>query len=135
MMMPLSNGLVHLVSPRTAVDTMEILEAVVVARGLHIMARIDHAEEAAKVSLEMPPTFLLLFGSPLAGTPVMVASPTVAIDLPLKVLVWQDHEGHVWISYNSPRYLQKRHEVPLDVAGNIAGIKSICEEVAHAALR
>lgn len=79
----------------------------------------------------MFPSALLLFGNALSGTPVMIASPTVAIDLPLKVLVWQDVEGRVWLSYNSPLYLQERHGIPQGVLGNIAGIRSICEEAAH----
>ncbi len=132
-MMPLNNGLVHLKSTHSALDTMAILERIVVARGLRIMARIDHAEEAAKAGLKMLPAILLIFGNPHSGTSVMIAAPTVAIDLPLKVLVWEDVEGPVWISYNSPRYLQERHEIPQSVMGNIAGIKSICEEAAHAA--
>ncbi len=95
------------------------------------MARIDHANEVAKVGLTMLPTTLLLFGNPLLGTPVMMASPMAAIDLPLKVLVWQDVEGRVWISYNSPLYLQERHGIPQGFMNNIGGITSICAEAVH----
>ena len=76
----------------------------------------------------MQPTKLLLFGSPKSGTPLMIASPTLAIDLPLKALVWQDTEGTVWLSYNSPEYLQQRHNIPEALVKNIAGIRLICEE-------
>jgi uncharacterized protein (DUF302 family) len=132
MMVPLNNGLVHLISTRSALDTMSVLEAIVVGKGLRIMARIDHAKEAAEAGLKMLPAALLIFGNPQSGTPVMNASPTAAIDLPLKVLVWQDVEGRVWISYNSPRYLKERHEIPENVIGNLAGIESICEQAACA---
>ena len=127
-MMSPDDGLVHLVSPRSVADTMSVLESVVLGRGLRIMARIDHAEDAAKVGLTMPATELLIFGNPVSGTPLIMASPTVAIDLPLKALVWQDIAGRVWLTYNSPAYLQKRHEFPEPLMKNISGITSICEE-------
>ena len=93
------------------------------------MDRIDHAGEASKVVLKMPPTELLIFGNPIAGTPLMIASPTVAIDLPLKGLVWEDVAGRVWLTYNDPTHLQKRHKIPEALIKNISGITSICEEV------
>jgi uncharacterized protein (DUF302 family) len=130
MMLPLDNGLVHLISARSTSDTMSVLEAIVVGKNLRIMARIDHAKEAAEAGLQMRPAALLIFGNPRSGTPVMIASPSAAIDLPLKVLVWEDVEGRVWISYNSPRYLKERHQIPEDVMGNLAGIESICEQAA-----
>jgi uncharacterized protein (DUF302 family) len=107
------------------------LEALITAKGLTVFARIDHSGEAAKVGLEMQPTELLIFGSPKSGTPLMIAAPTLAIDLPLKALVWQDVDGVVWLSYNSPEYLQQRHEIPEALVKGIAGIRSICEEVVH----
>ena len=76
----------------------------------------------------MPPAELLIFGNPVSGTPLMVASPTLGIDLPLKALVWQDVDGRVWLSYNSPGYLQERHGFPEHLIENIAGIGTICEE-------
>jgi uncharacterized protein (DUF302 family) len=85
------------------------------------LARIDHSEDAAKVGLKMAPTELLI-GNPKAGTPVMIASPTTALDLPLKALVWQDADGKVWLSYNSPEYLRQRHNIPDDLLKNISGI-------------
>lgn len=127
--MPLDDGLMHLSSSRSVADTMSLLERVVRDRGLRIMDRIDHAGEASKVGLTMPPTELLIFGNPIAGTPLMIASPTVAIDLPLKGLVWEDVAGRVWLTYNDPTHLQKRHEIPEALIKNISGITSICEEV------
>jgi len=125
---PSDTGVTHLRSPYSVANTLQRLEAVITAKGLTIFARIDHSGEAEKVGLTMLPTKLLLFGSPKSGTPLMIASPTLAIDLPLKALVWQDTEGTVWLSYNSPEYLQQRHNIPEALVKNIAGIRSICEE-------
>jgi uncharacterized protein (DUF302 family) len=126
---PSDNGIVHLQSPYSVPETLQRLEALVTAKGLTIFARVDHSGEAAKVSMEMPPTELILFGSPNSGTPLMIASPTLAIDLPLKALAWQDVYGAVWLSYNNPEYLQQRHKIPESLLQNIAGIRSICEQV------
>jgi uncharacterized protein (DUF302 family) len=123
-----NNGLVHLNSPYSVPETLARLESIVQSKGINILARIDHSGDAEKAGLVMPPTKLLIFGNPKAGTPLMIASPTVAIDLPLKVLVWQDNKGKVWLSYNSPNYLQQRHGIPDDLVENIAGIGPICGE-------
>jgi uncharacterized protein (DUF302 family) len=123
------NGVIHLRSPYSFANTLQRLESVITAKGITIFARIDHSGEAAKVGLTMAPTELLIFGSPKSGTPLMVASPSLALDLPLKALVSQDTEGAVWLSYNSPEYLQQRHDIPEALVKNIAGIRSICEEV------
>jgi uncharacterized protein (DUF302 family) len=125
------NGVIHLPSSYSVANTLQRLEAVITAKGLTIFARIDHSGEAAKVGLEMQPTELLIFGSAKSGTPLMIASPSLALDLPLKALVWQDMEGAVWLSYNSPEYLQQRHDVPEALIQNIAGIRSICEAAVH----
>jgi uncharacterized protein (DUF302 family) len=122
------NGMVHLSSPRSVPDTLARLETIVQAKGLPILARIDHSGDAAKAGLEMQPTKLLIFGNAKAGTPLMMAAPTVAIDLPLKALVWQDDDGNVWLSYNSPDYLMQRHALPENLLQNIAGIAAICSE-------
>jgi uncharacterized protein (DUF302 family) len=122
------NGMVHLSSVHSVAETMARLEALLKARGVAIFARIDHSGEAAKVGLEMRPTEVLIFGNPKAGTPLMVAAPTVAIDLPLKALVWEDAEGKVWLSYNSPEYLGRRHGIPEELLANIAGPRVILEE-------
>jgi uncharacterized protein (DUF302 family) len=121
-------GIVHLASPRSVSETLAQLETVVRAKGLTILALIDHSGDAAKAGLSMRPTQLLIFGNAKAGTPLMVASPGIAIDLPLKALVWQDADEKVWLSYNSPDYLKQRHHLPDNLMQNIAGIKLICEE-------
>jgi uncharacterized protein (DUF302 family) len=121
------NGLVHLKSPYSVADTLKRLEAVLKAKNLTVFARIDHSGEAEKIGLKMRATQLIVFGSPKAGTPLMVASPTLAIDLPLKALAWQDADGKVWLSYNSPEYLQRRHQIPDELVKNIAGIGALLE--------
>lgn len=122
------NGVIHLSSPHTVSETLARLETIVQAKGLIIQARIDHSGDAAKAGLTMPPTKLLIFGNAKAGTPLMVAAPSLAIDLPLKALVWEDDQGKVWLSYNGPDYLKKRHAVPENLMQNIAGIGPICSE-------
>jgi uncharacterized protein (DUF302 family) len=114
------NGMQHLSSPYSVAETLQRVESVLKEKGLTIFCRIDHSGEAEKVGLKMHPTRLILFGSPKGGTPVMVASPTIAIDLPLKALIWEDAGGKVWVSYNSPEYLQQRHNVPADLIKNIS---------------
>jgi uncharacterized protein (DUF302 family) len=123
------NGIVHLRSPYTFSETLQRLEAIIAQKGLTLFAHIDHSGEAEKVGLTMQPTQLVLFGSPKSGTPLMVASPSLAIDLPLKALIWQDIEAAVWLSYNTPEYLRHRHQIPDALLPNIAGIRAICEEV------
>ena len=91
----------------------------------HLFALIDHSGEAEKAGMKMRPTKLLIFGSPEAGTPVMLAAPSIAIDLPLKILIWEDSQGKVWVSYNSPAYLQERHGVPQDLVRNIAVVETL----------
>ena len=115
------NGLIHTSSPRSVPETVQRLRAILESKGLTIFALIDHSGEAAKVGMQMKPTQLLIFGSPKGGTPVMLAAPTVAIDLPLKALVWEDPQGKVWITQNSPEYLQQRHNIPADLVKNLAG--------------
>jgi len=122
------NGLAHLASPRSVAETVKKLEAVLQAKGVMVFARVDHSGEAEKAGLKMNPTQLLIFGSPKAGTPLMVAAPSLAIDLPLKALVWQDPGGKVWISYNTPEYLKQRHDIPADLVKNIAVIRPLLEE-------
>ncbi len=127
----LDNGLIHLSSPHTVLETLAQLETIVQAKGLTILARIDHSGDAAKAGLTMRPTKLLIFGNAKAGTPLMVAAPSLAIDLPLKALVGEDDQGKVWLSFNSPDYLKKRHVVPENLMQNIAGIGPICSEAAR----
>jgi len=100
---------------------MRRLQAAFVAKGMQVFAVIDHSGEAEKVGLKMPATKVIIFGSPKGGTPLMVATPSLAIDLPLKVLVAEGVEGKVFVTYNDPEYLQKRHGVPADLIKNLAG--------------
>jgi uncharacterized protein (DUF302 family) len=126
------HGLAHLKSPHSAADTMARLEANVRSKGIPIHARIDHSADAARAGLTMDPAILLIFGNARAGTPLMVASPTLAIDLPLKALAWQDSDGTVWLSYNTPEYLAGRHGIPSELLANIAAIRSLCEAAVSA---
>ena len=106
-----ADGLIVVKSPHNPKDTMDRLEAVVKQKGLTIFARIDHGAGAAKVGKRLRSTELLIFGNPQGGTPFMECSQTVGIDLPLKVLVWEDASGQVWLGYNDPEFLAKRHGV------------------------
>jgi len=116
-----ANGLVQVASRYSADETVKRLQSFLDQKGLQIFIVIDHSGEAAKVGLKMRPTKVVIFGSPKGGTPLMVASPSLAIDLPLKALVAEDENGKVWVSYNSPEYLQQRHGVPEALIKNIAG--------------
>src|SRR3981189_15906 len=107
-----NNGIVNKPSKHSVERTVEALTNILKSKGVAVFALIDHSGEAEKVGLKMRPTKLLIFGNPKAGTPLMLASPSSAIDLPLKILVWEDAESKAWISYNSPAYLQKRHGFP-----------------------
>jgi uncharacterized protein (DUF302 family) len=119
------NGLIQVASRYTVNETVDRLKAILAERGLQVFALVDHSDEAEKVGMKMPRTKLLIFGSPKGGTPVMLAAPSVAIDLPLKALVAEDEAGKVWISYNSPEYLQQRHGIPQDLVKNIAGVGAL----------
>ena len=122
------NGMIHLTSPYSVPETLRRLESLLQARGLAIFARIDHSGEAEKAGLKMRPTQLLIFGSPKQGTPLMVASPTLAIDLPLKALAWEDASGKVWLSYNTPEYLKQRHKIPDELLKNISGVGALLQK-------
>jgi uncharacterized protein (DUF302 family) len=122
------NGMIHLTSPYSVPETLRRLESLLQARGLAIFARIDHSGEAEKAGLKMRPTQLFIFGSPKQGTPLMVASPTLAIDLPLKALAWEDASGKVWLSYNTPEYLKQRHNIPDELLKNISGVGALLQK-------
>jgi|SRR5271155_920396 len=122
------NGLIHLASKYSVDETLRRLEELLQQKGLTVFAKVDHSGEAAKFGLEMRPTKLLIFGSPTAGTPLMQASPSLAIDLPLKALFWQDADGKVWLTYNDPAYLMRRHDVPSELLPNIAGASTLFEK-------
>lgn len=125
------NGIINLASNHSVDRTVEQLKEVLEVKGVNLFALIDHAREAEKVGMKMRPTTLLIFGSPQGGTPVMLAAPGIAIDLPLKILVWEDIEGRVWISYNSPTYLQERHGVPRELVQNIAVVETLAAKAAE----
>src|SRR5262249_38998909 len=101
------------------------------SRGVMLFALIDHSGEAERVGMKMPPTKLLIFGNPKAGTPLMLAAPSVAIDLPLKILVWEDINGRAWISYNSPEYLRDRHRLPTNLLANIGIVETLASAAAE----
>jgi len=122
------NGIVEVASNHSVDETVEKFKGIIEAKGVMLFAVVDHSGEAAKVGLTMRPTKLLIFGSPKAGTPLMQAAPSIAIDLPLKILVAEDEQGKVWISYNSPEYLQERHNLPTDLLQNIAVVKTLAEK-------
>jgi uncharacterized protein (DUF302 family) len=105
------NGLISKPSRYSAPETMDRLVAVLQSKGMTVFARIDHADAAKKAGLSMRPSQLLIFGNPKGGTPLMVAAPTVAIDLPLKALAWEDAGGKVWLGYNAPSLLKERHGI------------------------
>ena len=119
------NGIVSVPSSHSVDETVRRVRETVQARGIALFALIDHSGEAEKVGMKMRPAKLLIFGSPKAGTPLMLAAPTIALDLPLKILVWEDAQGKVWLTYNSPEYLQQRHGVPQDLVQNIAVIRAL----------
>ena len=118
-------GIVDIPSNHSVDQTVERLKAILNAKGVTLFALVDHSGEAEKAGMKMRPTKLLIFGSPNAGTPVMLAAPSIAIDLPLKVLVWEDISGKVWVSYNSPEYLQQRHDIPVELMQNIEVLETL----------
>jgi uncharacterized protein (DUF302 family) len=119
------NGLVLVASKYPVDETLKRLESVLAERGIRVFTVVDHSGEAEKVGMKMRPTKLVIFGTPKGGTPLMVAAPTLAIDLPLKALVAEDEGGKVWVTYNSPEYLQQRHGVPQELIKNIAVVGAL----------
>lgn len=126
----MDRGLVERRSQVSVEETVDRLKTILAARNITLFALIDHSGEAAKVGMAMPATKLLIFGSPKAGTPLMLASPAIAIDLPLKILVREDGEGQVWLSYNSPEYLRERHGIPDALLANLAVVEQLVAQVA-----
>jgi uncharacterized protein (DUF302 family) len=120
-----NNGVVSKPSKYSVEETLERLKRTLEAKEATVFALVDHSGEAEKAGLKMRPTKLVIFGSPKAGTPLMLAAPSSAIDLPLKILIWEDGEGKVWVSYNSPAYLQERHGLPEELVRNIAVVESL----------
>lgn len=124
----MASGIVDVLSRYSVPETLARLESILKEKGITVFALIDHSGEAERVGLKMRPTQLLIFGGPKAGTPLMVATPRLAIDLPLKALAWQDEKGQVRLSYNSPEYLQQRHGFPPELLKSIAGIAALIQQ-------
>jgi uncharacterized protein (DUF302 family)/uncharacterized membrane protein YidH (DUF202 family) len=124
------NGIISVPSDHSVDQTVEKIKGILQAKDVNLFALVDHSGEAEKVGLHLNPTKLLIFGSPKAGTPLMLAAPSIAIDLPLKILVWEDSDGEVWISYNSPAYLQERHKLPKELLQNIAVVEILAANAA-----
>jgi uncharacterized protein (DUF302 family) len=120
-----NNGILSKKSNHSVDETVEKLKSILQAKGVKLFAIVDHSGEAEKVGLSMRPTKLAIFGSPKAGTPLMLAAPSIAIDLPLKILVSEDAQGQVWVSYNSPACLQARHGLPQELLQNIAVVETL----------
>lgn len=123
-----NNGIIDKPSSHSVEQTVEKLKGILQAKGVALFALVDHSGEAQKVGMKMPPTKLLIFGNPKGGTPLMLAAPSVAIDLPLKILVWEDVQGKVWVSYNSPVYLQERHGFSPELLKNIAVVEAFAAQ-------
>jgi uncharacterized protein (DUF302 family) len=129
--MALDNGIVDQPSNHSVDETVEKLKGMLHAKGVTLFALIDHSGEAAKAGISMRSTKLLIFGNPKAGTPLMLAAPSSAIDLPLKILVWEDAQRKVWISYNSPDYILKRHGLPQELMSNISGVEGLAQQAGN----
>ena len=125
------NGIVDVSSNHSVDETVDKLKGILQSKGITLFVVIDHSGEAAKVGIKMPPTKLLIFGNPKGGTPPMLAAPSIALDLPLKILVWEDSQGKVWLSYNSPEYLKERHGLPQDLVQNISAAKALATAAAE----
>jgi uncharacterized protein (DUF302 family) len=125
------SGLVTIPSKHSVDETVDTLKGILQANGIKLFVLVDHSGEAEKAGLKMPATKLLIFGNPKAGTPVMLAAPDSAIDLPLKILIREDAEKKVWVTYNSPVYLVERHNMPSELLPNIAGIEALARKAAN----
>jgi uncharacterized protein (DUF302 family) len=122
------DGIITKPSKYSVPETIHRLETILTSKGIKIFTLVDHSGEAEKAGLKMPPTQLLIFGNPKGGTPVMLAAPTAAIDLPLKALAWQDADGKFWISYNDPAYIQRRYGLSDDVMKPLVGLGALIEQ-------
>ena len=124
------NGIVSKLSNHSVDETVAKLKGILQAKGVTLFAVVDHSGEAEKAGLKMRPTKLLIFGSPKGGTPLMIASPSIAIDLPLKILIAEDADGKVWVSYNDSAYLKDRHNLPENLLQNIAVVETLATAAA-----
>ena len=126
-----NDGIITIPSNHSVEETIEKLKAILQSKGIILFALIDHSREAARAGMEMRPTKLLIFGNPKGGTPVMLAAPSSAIDLPLKILIWEDAQGKVWVTYNGPMYLQERHNIPTELLPNLSVIEALAKSAAE----
>jgi uncharacterized protein (DUF302 family) len=124
-------GIVDKPSNHSVEETVDRLKNILQSKGVTLFALVDHSGEAEKAGMKMPPTKLLIFGNPAAGTPLMLAAPSIAIDLPLKILVWEDAHKNTWVSYNSSAYVQERHNLPTELLQNIAVVESLAAKAAE----
>jgi len=124
-------GIIDIQSHQPVDQTVSRLKAILQEKGIKLFALIDHSGEAEKAGMKMPPTKLLIFGNPKGGTPLMLAAPRTAIDLPLKILIWEDTQGKTWVSYNSPEYLQQRHGISPELIKNIAVVETLAAKAAE----
>jgi uncharacterized protein (DUF302 family) len=129
MELPSIDGLIVLPTKRGVADVLARIVSIAESKGLTVFAKIDFSGDAAKSKLTMAPTGMVIFGNPAAGTPVMVAAPSAAIDLPLKILAFEQN-GHTWVAYNDPKYLQRRHGFPASLLSNLAPIAGLAQAAA-----
>jgi uncharacterized protein (DUF302 family) len=127
----IENGIISIPSNHSVDQIAKKLKGILEAKGVTLFAVVDHSGEAEKVEMKMRPTKLLIFGNPKAGTPLMMAAPSSAVDLPLKILIWEDGQGKVWVSYNAPAYLQRRHGIPEELLQNIAVVETLAAKAAE----
>src|SRR5208283_1046521 len=124
-------GIASIPSTHSVDQTVDKLQAILKSKGVAVFALVDHSGGAAKVGLKMPPAKVLIFGNPKAGTPLMLAAPLVALELPMKILIWEDSQGKVWLSYNTPAYLKERYSLPQELLPNIAVIETLAAKAAE----
>lgn len=130
-MMSAAKGLIDIPSHHSVEQTVERLKNILQSKGVTLFALLDHSGEAEKVGMKMRPTKLLIFGNPKAGTPLMLAAPSAAIDLPLKILIWEDNAGKVWVTYNSPEFLRERHGLPPNLMQNVSVVEALAANAAQ----
>ena len=126
-----NGGLFNIPSNQSVDETVEKFKAILQLKGIKLFALIDHSGEAIKAGMKMRPTKLLIFGNPKAGTPVMLAAPSSAIDLLLKILIWENAQGKAWVAYNNPAYLQERHNIPVELLPNVSVIEARAKSAAE----
>jgi uncharacterized protein (DUF302 family) len=126
-----SQGIIQVPSRHTVDETIARLRSILEAKGVTLFALIDHSGEAEKAGMAMRPTRLLIFGNPKAGTPLMLARPGIALDLPLKILVWEDEAGKTWLSYNAPEFLRERHGLPGELMQALAAVETLAAKAAE----